>query len=120
MRLPVFRRMAGRLERQVPGDIDFGLFILAGTPVFAGSRLPIATVLGSLDAGESWERLIANWPFLTQEHVRAARDWSAAHDDTRVRAWLDMGTPRETRKLGKLLSEMPNVGRGEDFKRSSD
>lgn len=50
--------------------------VMGGAACFAGSRLPVDTVLASLEAGVSWTRLVASWPWLTEDHVRAARDWS--------------------------------------------
>jgi uncharacterized protein (DUF433 family) len=67
---------------QVEVDAD----VMGGTPVFAGSRLPIGTVLASLDAGVHLERLLESWPWLTQAHVAAARHYAAEHD-IRVRPW---------------------------------
>jgi len=52
--------------------------ILDGVPVFVGSRLPVATLLACLDAGDEWERIVASWPWLTPAHVDAARQWAAA------------------------------------------
>lgn len=49
--------------------------ILGGTPVFVGSRLPVTTLLACLDAGNSWERIMDSWPWLTPAHVEAARQW---------------------------------------------
>lgn len=56
--------------------------VLGGTPVFVGSRLPVATLLACVDANDSWERIVASWPFLTQAHVDAARRWVEAHKST--------------------------------------
>ena len=54
--------------------------VLGGTAVFAGSRLPITTLLACVDAGDSWERIVASWPWVTTEHVEAARRWIAEHE----------------------------------------
>jgi len=59
-------------------DIDAPLIridprIMDGTPVFVGSRLPGANRLGREDAGNSWERIVASWPFLTPAHADTAR-----------------------------------------------
>ncbi|WP_431102945.1 DUF433 domain-containing protein [Roseateles noduli] len=48
--------------------------IMGGEAVFAGSRLPISTVLASLASGYSLEKLAESWPFLTEAHVAAARE----------------------------------------------
>ena len=54
--------------------------ILSGTPVFFGSRLPVTTLLACVDAGDTWERLTASWPWLTPAHVDAARAWAATQN----------------------------------------
>lgn len=51
--------------------------ILGGVPVFVGSRLPVATLLACVNAGDSWDRLVQSWPWLTQAHVDAARQWGS-------------------------------------------
>ncbi len=53
--------------------------VLGGIAVFAGSRLPITTLLACVDAGDSWERIVASWPWVTTEHVEAARRWIVEH-----------------------------------------
>lgn len=50
--------------------------ILSGTPVFAGSRVPIEIVLASLARGVPFDRLKESWPFLTMEHIQTARDYA--------------------------------------------
>jgi len=54
--------------------------VMGGMPCFAGTRVPIAFVLASLDEGESFARLKAAYPFLTQDHVAAAREFAATHE----------------------------------------
>ena len=46
--------------------------VLGGIPVFAGSRVPIESILASLKEGVTSERLRAIYPFLTDRHVEAA------------------------------------------------
>jgi len=53
--------------------------VLGGTPVFAGTRVPIEAVLASLDEGVTIERLRSAYPFLTDAHVQAARTYSAVN-----------------------------------------
>lgn len=52
--------------------------VMGGSAVFVGSRLPVTTLLACVDAGNAWERIVASWPWLTLEHLDAARAWSAA------------------------------------------
>lgn len=63
---------------QVTVDPD----VMGGVPVFAGSRLPITTVLASLDKGVSIAVLADSWPFLTEAHVTAAREYQRLHPHT--------------------------------------
>lgn len=53
--------------------------ILGGTPVFSGTRLPIESVLGALDAGDSLQELQKAYPYLTEAHVDAARVYEIVH-----------------------------------------
>jgi len=50
---------------------------MGGVAVFVGSRLPVATLLACVSAGNSWERIVASWPWLTSAHLDAAREWAA-------------------------------------------
>lgn len=69
--------------------------ILGGAPVFNHTRLPITTVVESLDKGVSLDRLRASWPFLTEELVEYAKAYLALHprrgrptvDRTQGSAW---------------------------------
>ena len=58
--------------------------VMGGTPVFVGSRLPVATLLACVDAGEPWVRLLESWPWLTPEHLDVARAWQERHSDIEV------------------------------------
>lgn len=51
--------------------------VCSGRPCFAGHRLPIAMVLGRLGAGESLAVLQRDYPWLTAEHIAAARAYAA-------------------------------------------
>jgi uncharacterized protein (DUF433 family) len=53
--------------------------VLSGMPVFAGSRVPIDVVLASIDAGTDMTRIRQAYPFVTDEHVTAARAYKASH-----------------------------------------
>lgn len=47
--------------------------VMGGDPVFAGTRVPVDSVLASLDEGETLEALQRAYPMVTREHVEAAR-----------------------------------------------
>jgi len=52
--------------------------ICGGEPVFRGTRVTLRTVLASLAAGDSVEDILADFPALKAEHVRAAIAFAAA------------------------------------------
>jgi uncharacterized protein (DUF433 family) len=43
--------------------------VLGGTPVFAGTRVPVQTLLDYLEAGESINDFLAGFPSVTREQV---------------------------------------------------
>ena len=49
--------------------------ILGGEPCFNGTRVPLETVVDNLAAGISVERILRNYPSLTQEHIDAVLQW---------------------------------------------
>jgi uncharacterized protein (DUF433 family) len=44
---------------------------MGGTPVFAGTRVPIQTVLDYLEAGETLDDFLEGFPSVTREQVIA-------------------------------------------------
>jgi len=52
--------------------------ICGGEPVFRGTRVTLRIVLASLAAGDSVEEILADFPSLKAEHVRAAIAFAAA------------------------------------------
>ncbi len=57
--------------------------ICGGQPVIVGTRIPLRTVLASLAAGDTVQAILADFPTLTEEAVRAVIAFaaSAAEDD---------------------------------------
>jgi uncharacterized protein (DUF433 family) len=53
--------------------------ILSGTPIFKGTRVPTEMVLASVDKGIDMPRIRAAYPFVTDEHIKAARTYAAIH-----------------------------------------
>lgn len=53
--------------------------VMGGVPVFAGTRVPVEFVLGSLAAGIDMDRLKASYPFLTEAHVQSAKVYDEVH-----------------------------------------
>jgi uncharacterized protein (DUF433 family) len=56
-------------ERLIAQDLE----IMGGVPCFAGTRVPVKTVLDCLDSGAMFEEVLKAYPFLTAPHVEAAR-----------------------------------------------
>ena len=46
--------------------------VLGGTPVFAGTRVPVKNLLDYLAAGDSLERFLDHFPSVTREQAVAA------------------------------------------------
>jgi uncharacterized protein (DUF433 family) len=61
--------------------------ICGGEPVIRGTRVPLRTVLASLSDGDSVEEIVAGFPSLTPEDVRAVIAFAAdsAREDLPVR-----------------------------------
>jgi uncharacterized protein (DUF433 family) len=45
--------------------------VMGGTPVFAGTRVPVQTLLDYLEAGDSIDDFLAGFPSVTREQVIA-------------------------------------------------
>jgi uncharacterized protein (DUF433 family) len=56
------------LESVVRCDAD----VLGGTPVFAGTRVPVRNLVDYLAAGDSLERFLDHFPSVTREQAVAA------------------------------------------------
>jgi len=48
--------------------------ILSGTPVFAGTRVPVAMLIDYLKAGDSLDRFLDGFPTVTREQAVAFLD----------------------------------------------
>lgn len=44
---------------------------LSGTPVFAGTRVPVQTLIDYLEAGDSLEAFLNDFPSVSREHAVA-------------------------------------------------
>lgn len=57
--------------------------ILGGTPVFVGTRVPARTLLDYLEAGDSLNEFLEDFPSVTREQavaaLRLAKDMLVAH-----------------------------------------
>lgn len=53
--------------------------VMFGKPVIVGTRITVEHILRCLAAGESVEDIVANYPPLTPEDIRAAQAFAADH-----------------------------------------
>jgi uncharacterized protein (DUF433 family) len=53
--------------------------VMGGVAVFAGTRVPLDMVLGSIAAGVDMDRLKASYAFLTDAHIQAAQVYDEVH-----------------------------------------
>lgn len=51
--------------------VSLSLDVMGGTPVFAGTRVPVQTLLDYLKAGESIDDFLEGFPTVTREQVIA-------------------------------------------------
>lgn len=47
---------------------------LSGTPVFAGTRVPVQTLVDYLEAGDSLDDFLTDFPSISREHAIAVNE----------------------------------------------
>jgi uncharacterized protein (DUF433 family) len=52
--------------------------VCGGRPVIAGTRVRVSDILDMLASGASAQQIVADFPYLSDEDVRAALAWGAA------------------------------------------
>jgi uncharacterized protein (DUF433 family) len=57
--------------------------IMGGVPCIAGTRIPVATIVGLIAEGLTADGVVAEYPQLTPEDVRAALEFAEAAVDER-------------------------------------
>lgn len=62
---------------EFPEHIEVRSDIMMGKPCFAGTRIPVYLILQKLAAGETRDQILAAYPQLRAEHVRAALEYAA-------------------------------------------
>lgn len=60
---------------KTPPRIVINPEVMGGQPCFAGTRVPVDTILACLRAGNEMSRIVESYPFMTRKHVGAARAW---------------------------------------------
>ena len=81
--------------------------VMGGVPVFAGTRVPVDVVLGSLTAGIPLDRLKASYPFLTEAHIQSAKVYVEVHPRRgrpRRMADLNPDLPRRVTRVIKRVA----------------
>lgn len=75
------RQLEARLHRldEAEANIHCDKAIMAGEPVFKGTRVPVRTVAAMLAEGASTAEIAEGYPSLTPSMIALAEIWSAAH-----------------------------------------
>ncbi len=60
------------MDQRIHGRISISPDVCHGQPVIAGTRIPVAQILGALGSGESRDSLLANYPSLRAADIEAA------------------------------------------------
>jgi uncharacterized protein (DUF433 family) len=103
--LPFIKRAFDR-ARQVDAAnalVSTDLEVLNGTPCFAGTRVPIETVLASLGKGIHTDRLQGAYQFLTDRHIAAAQVYAQVHPRRGRPPRLIESNPHLLAKTGKVV-----------------
>ena len=61
-----------------PARIDVKSSVMMGKPCVKGTRIPVHLLLEKMAAGESFEQLLAAYPQLAAEDLRACLEYAAA------------------------------------------
>ncbi len=61
-----------------PARVEAKPSVMMGKPCVKGTRIPVYLLLEKMAAGESFEQLLAAYPQLTQEDLRACLEYAAA------------------------------------------
>ncbi|HYP04812.1 MAG TPA: DUF433 domain-containing protein [Bryobacteraceae bacterium] len=62
---------------QFPQLVEARPEVMLGKPCLKGTRIPVYLVLEKLAAGESAEMILAAYPQLRPEHIRASLEYAA-------------------------------------------
>ena len=62
---------------EFPEHIEVRSDVMMGKPCFTGTRIPVYLILQKLAAGETADEVLAAYPQLKPEHVRAALAYAA-------------------------------------------
>ncbi len=65
------------------GRIAIDHRVMGGVPCIAGTRIPVATVLGLLGQGYSFDEVLADYPTISRDDILAALRFAASAVDER-------------------------------------
>jgi len=68
--------MRGGVAMVLAERIELNPRVCNGKPVIRGTRIPVTVILEQLAEGEPWQRLVADYPELTQEDIQAALQYA--------------------------------------------
>ena len=57
--------------------------VMGGVPCVAGTRIPVATVVGSVAGGLTTDEILAEYPQLTRDDIQACLAYAAGNADVR-------------------------------------
>ena len=77
-------RARGRVVKYQNGLIVRDPKVMFGTPVIAGRRVPVRTIVGYFESGHSADQIRQEFPFLTGEQIDAAIKFSRKQSSRRV------------------------------------
>jgi uncharacterized protein (DUF433 family) len=66
-----------------PAAVTIDHRVMGGVPCIAGTRIPVATVVGLLGQGYGIDEVLAEYPTLTREGILAALRYAASAVDER-------------------------------------
>lgn len=69
---------------KLPARITINPAVCSGRPIIAGTRMRVADVLGMLADGVSEREILADFPYLAAEDIRASLAYAASAIDHRV------------------------------------
>ena len=68
-------------DEQLAGRIELDPLVCAGKPVIRGTRIPVSVILDHVAEAHTWEEIVAAFPELTREDVRASIVYAKASID---------------------------------------
>ena len=81
---------------------------LSGTPVFAGTRVPVQTLIDYLEAADSLEAFLADFPSVSREHAVAVLELAKSALLAKAVAAWQLGGPQDADPPRCLCSEEPS------------